>query len=139
MTIRAVAALVLVAALAACSGDDEGAAPGPEEERFCELLADAPPAADPFESGIGPDEVERRLTDLRRQFDSLAAVAPDGLAGDLDELASALAELDEVLAAEDYDLAALAAANPDLSRFDDPRFAEIGARLAEHREDTCDP
>ena len=139
MSARAVAVLVLVAALAACSGGDEGEALDADDRRFCDLLADAPPAADPFESGIGPDEVERRLTDLRRQFDSLAEVAPDDLAVDLGELGSALDELDEVLAAEDYDLEALAGTDPDLSRFDDPRFVEIGARLADHREDTCEP
>ena len=39
--------------------------------------------------------------------------------------------------AEDYDLLALAESSPDLSRFDDPRFEQIGARLAEHRADVC--
>jgi hypothetical protein len=127
--------------LGACTtGGDETTAEqaGGDGAAFCRLLDDAAPTADPFESGIGPDEVERRLDALRARFDALAAVAPDSLAGDLDELGDALTELDEVLAAAGYDLVALAETNPDLSQFDDPRFEEIGTRLADHRADVCD-
>lgn len=139
---RRLAWLVLAGLAAACSSggdDDTGAAPRrADDRRFCRLVEETPAAADPFEAGITPDEVERRLGALRRRFDDLAAVAPDALAGDLQELGTALTELDEVLAAEGYDLVALAGTDPDLSRFDDPRFEEIGARVADHRAAVCD-
>lgn len=136
--------------LVSCVGEAETSAPttaarpapsfsGDGGSRFCAAIA-APASGtvpDPFQPGIEPAEVERRMRGLRRRFDELVALAPVELADELGALARALGRLDETLASHGYDLAAAGAAGEDLSAFDAPEFEETADRLEAYREQVC--
>ena len=107
---------------------------------FCIAVRSAAerPVLDPFEAGLDPDEVELRLRALVVRFGQFADQAPDELADDLDDLSSALVELESTLADFGHDLGAAAEAGVDLSVVDDPRFVDAGTRLAAYAAQVCE-
>lgn len=113
---------------------------GDRDSPFCETVRAAAdrPLLDPFEAGLEPDEVELRLRALVLRFDEFAAQAPDVLRDDLGDLVSALADLESSLADFGHDLGAAAEAGVDLSVVDEPRFADVAARLAGYSAQVCE-
>lgn len=142
-----VAGLVLVAA---CGGDDDGAAPattdvarfdGDADSAFCRETREAAdrPVLDPFEPGLDPREVELRFRALAQRFAALADLAPEPIADDLALLDERFDQLATVLDDADYDFEALAGSGEDLSVFDDPELAGVAARLSAYQEQVCAP
>lgn len=159
--IRAAAVLLAASVALACSGDDGAAAPtttavapttevtattapptftGDPDSPFCTTVRAAAdrPILDPFEAGLDADEVELRLRALTLRFGQFAEQAPDELRADLDDLSSALTELESTLAEFGHDLGAAAEAGVDLSVVDDPRFAEVAIRLTAYSTQVCE-
>lgn len=152
----AAAALAAVSVVAAC-GDDDSASPGPStteapvettappsyegdpDSPFCQRSRAAAdqPVLDPFEAGLEPREVELRFRALAQRFEGFAEVAPEPLAADLTALDESFDDLADALESAGYDFARLAAADVDVSLFDDPAFTDVAARLAAYQDQVC--
>lgn len=163
MTLRAAvgAALCALVVAAGCGGDGDDPAAGPEptpdteatastapptfegdpDSEFCQRSREAAeePVLDPFEAGLEPREVELRFRALAQRFEGFAAIAPEPLEDDLTLLDDTFGRLAAVLDDVDYDFEQLAAAEVDVSVFDDPALAAVADRLAAYQDQVCTP
>lgn len=112
---------------------------GDPDSEFCQRSREAAeePVLDPFEAGLEPREVELRFRALAQRFAGFADIAPEPLEDDLALLDQTFDDLASVLADADYDFEQLAAADVDVSVFDDPALAAVADRLAAYQDQVC--
>lgn len=141
-------AVLVVGALAAAgacssdsnlSGDRASPSTSTSASAFCDLarLHSEDPAPDPFAPGLGPSQVEDAIDAVADRLRALADAAPEAIAPDVVLLLDAFADLDTALAEHGYDLDAMDADGVTLPVADDPAFAAVGQRLADHLRDEC--
>lgn len=113
---------------------------GDPDSEFCRRSRDAAdePVLDPFQEGLEPREVELRFRALAQRFEGFAEIAPEPLEDDLALLDRAFDDLAALLEGADYDFEQLAAAEVDVSVFDDPALAVVADRLAAYQDQVCD-
>lgn len=112
---------------------------GDPDSEFCQRSREAAdqPVLDPFEAGLEPREVELRFRALAQRFEGFAEIAPEPLEEDLALLDQAFDELAVVLEDADYEFEELAAAEVDVSVFDDPALAVVADRIAAYQDQVC--
>ena len=140
---RAVAAFCGILMLSACSQNSSS----PGLQTFCELAE----KMDQTSSGShGEDPAAITDPDLMRETwqsitalaDQMKAQSPTAVASDLDLMLSTLYAMDEIFAANDYDLTAMAV-NPETratvdALTQDPALPEASRRFNEFMEKNCD-
>jgi hypothetical protein len=114
---------------------------------FCDFMADAQDDVD-FEGLDGSatgDDLRAQFQEARDALDTAVDRAPDEIRGDVETLADAFVQLDDLLSEYDYDftqLAAQAAEDPEaFAEFEaiasDGRYTEAGERIEAYLTDVC--
>lgn len=113
---------------------------GDPDSAFCQRSREAAdePVLDPFAPGLEPREVELRFRALAQRFSAFVDIAPEPLEEDLALLDETFDELAVVLEDADYDFEELAAAQVDVSVFDDPALAVVADRIAAYQDQVCE-
>jgi hypothetical protein len=148
----ALLALLALVMLTACSGSGTSTATtakttttaltfaGDPQSAFCTSEALRKGVPDPFaDPSATPEQLRARFAEVRAALATLAPLAPEELTKDMKDVQSGIEVLGSFLERVGFDLGRAAAESTDADRakFDDPRYAAAGVRLAAYVKQVC--